>query len=190
MESDPCILVFPFSVMIQTLSEIEVKVKAPPNGWMLKVKSMEVNRLVNTEHKWIVKSCVLSWPLASLRSAHGWLSTALCIVISNSSSSQLSYSWAASTSIKASALLERNDPVEWGCGKSEELHFESARNISFTVKPVKKWDQRHWNETLHFKACVRHHNMLLVMIHWTSRTKRSPFSNNILGWGLAGGVES
>lgn len=33
-----------------------------------------------------------------------------------------------------------------------------------------------WNETLYLQACVWHQSMLLVMIHCTSRRKRSPFS--------------
>lgn len=143
MDSNPCILVFPFSVMSQTLSQIEVRVKAPWNGWTLKVKSMQLNGLAN---KWIAKSCVLSWPLPSLGSAHGWLSTALCIVISNSSSAELQLS---------------NFNFHQG--------FSTVREEgSYWMRMWKKWRASLWKRSKHLIYCRTSKEVRSASLKWNS----------------------
>lgn len=115
---------------------------------------------------------LLSDTLPSPQSAHGWLSTVLCVIISRSSSSQLSSGFSA---IRLKAKEENVEKLE---GFTSKMPWERLMLLRlFTDKSTA--------DTPRLQACVRYQNMLIVLIHCTSRWKRSPFSQQYPRWWLA-----
>lgn len=105
----------------------------------------------------------------SPQSAHGWLSTVLCVIISRSSLSRLSCGFSA---IRLKAKEENVEKLE-----------------GFTKMPwerltlLRRFTDKSTADTPRLQACVRYQNMLVVLIHCTSRWRRSPFSQQYpRGW--------
>lgn len=125
---------------------------------------------------------LLSWPLPSPQTAHGWLFTVLCVIISHSSSSQpgmwinrgFEYCW-----LRMMSCNEDVNKSFWGIWPhstpycDQASYYEPRAGVSF------------WKEALCQQTYVWHQSMLLVMIHCTSRRKRSPSPNNVFVWRLS-----